>query len=171
MRTILLALLFTLSTGAFAKSFEFEIAAGKKLIVKTHEDSDQVLIDFTLAGKPTQTEKRIGDALVALDYNGKSQSVQAIDLDGDGTKEILVRALYIPIGVVRVFKFDAATGKFSRLKFGRKKEDGVPVPPRAIVQVRTDGTLQFAGGLGKKPQRMEIPWKNGQYVFPARPAK
>lgn len=155
--------------SATALAETFEIAPGTKVTVVLHEEAkEENTIEFLRDGKVIQTEKSLGDRFAPFTHKGKENAVHALDVDHDGTQEIFVRLLMVPMGVVRVFHWNKATNKFDRMKFGAKKEDGLPVPPNRKVTLLENGNIQFMGGPKKTAKPHALIWDGHDYLFPAR---
>lgn len=162
---------FLLIFSSFAFAAPVTVALSDQVTVSiqlNERASAENSISFFQEGKLIQTERNLGDTFVKFEFEGKNSAFHALDLDQDGTKEILVRVGMMPAGVIRVFKWNAFLKKFDRLRFGKNKEDGIPVPLANRVALGKSGSIFYVGGSKKNPAQYSIEWNGHDYVLPAK---
>lgn len=157
------------ATGSRVRSGEFELKPGEKVIIALHDEEDKDnYIDISMGGKFLQTESFLGDRFVSFNVGGKNVFYHAQDLDGDGTKELFVRLVFFPMGVMRVLKWNAKAGKFEKMKFGSKQEDGLPLPLKGNTTLLPDGNIRFKSvdkSSGARTSHL-IKWNGKDYSLP-----
>jgi hypothetical protein len=171
LRTYLaLALLPTFTWAAPPLKGEVAVSTTVTVEVKLHEEAKaENRIEFSVAGNPPQSETALGDRFHPLQKNGQSAYFQSANLFGDGKREIFVRLIMIPMGVIRVFRFNEVTQKIERMTFGPKKEDGLPVPVLAPVTLEETGDLTYVVKRKHgKTARFRLHWNGKDYELPAK---
>lgn len=106
--------------------------AGKAAVVLDESDGASLVIQ--LPNGKIQSEQGIGDEFVPLQFNGKKVFLAAVDFDGDGVQEFVVRATIPPIsGILFVYRWSPKEQKFLPLRFA--EDEFLPVDIAAPVTV------------------------------------
>lgn len=149
---------------------EVAVTPAVKITVDLREEPKaEDRIDFSRDGKLLQTESALGDRFQPFLHGGQSAYFHSADLFGDGHKEIFVRLIMVPMGVIRVFRWNETTQKIERLTFGAKKEDGLPVPLLAPVTLEENGDLTYSvKRKGGRTVKLQVHWNGHAYELPPK---
>jgi hypothetical protein len=169
------ALVFFALLPAFARAappLKGEVAVSPKVTVaiELHEEpKGEDRVDFSLAAQPPQSENALGDRFHPFQKNGQTAYFHSANLFGDRNRQIFVRLIMIPMGVIRVFRFNEASQKIERMTFGAKKEDGLPIPVLAPVNLEESGDLTYeVKRKNGKSARFRLHWNGKDYELPAK---
>lgn len=125
-------------------------------------DRDGATLSIRLPGGKTQKEAELGDEFVPFYFESKRPSeIVAVDFDGDGVEEFVVRASIPPIdGALMIYYWDSPAKRFKPYTY--EGDDYLPVDATAPVKVSASGRIQarvLLYGEGDEPTTEIQAWR------------